>query len=434
MNFVDLIIKKRKNQELTTEEINYFIDGVTNENIPDYQVSAMLMTICFNSLNSRETADLTAAMTKSGTVLDLSAIEGIKVDKHSTGGVADTTTLVLAPLAASCGLPVVKMSGRGLGHTGGTLDKLESIPNFNVNLTCEEAVKQVKDCGVVIMGQTSDLAPADKRLYAMRDVTGTVESIPLIAGSIMSKKLAAGTDAIVLDVKCGSGAFMEDLNSARELADTMVEIGKKLGKNVIAVITDMNQPLGMNIGNSLEVVEAIEILKGNVEGELLEVAITLGGYMLLLGEKAKDIESAKEMLRENIFNGKGLEKFREMIIAQGGDDGIIDDYGLLPHGNVSKEVISRADGYIGAMNTYGIGKAAAETGAGRHTKESKLDYGAGIILNKRIGDSIKKGEVIATIYASDMELCNKAENILNESIILSNEKPMKRDIILEVIQ
>lgn len=434
MNFTDLIIKKKDGLELSTEEINYFIKGVTNDELPDYQVSAMLMAICINSLNARETSDLTTAMTHSGTVLDLSAIEGIKVDKHSTGGVADTTTLVLAPLVASLGLPMVKMSGRGLGHTGGTLDKLEAIPNFNINLTTSKAIEQVKAIGIVIMGQTGDLAPADKRLYALRDVTGTVQSIPLIASSIMSKKLAAGTDAIVLDVKCGSGAFMRDFSSAKKLANSMVSIGKQIGKKIIAVITDMNQPLGMNIGNSLEVIEAIEILKGNVDGELLEVSLTLGGYMLMAGKKADNIETAKAMLYDNIKNGKGLKKLEEMIIRQGGNPKVIADYSLLPMDSLTMDLISETDGYLHSMNTYEIGRAALESGAGRHTKTSPIDYGAGIIFKKRIGAKISKGDIIATIYSSNAEKLELSHSILKTAITITKAKPEIKNLILEVIE
>lgn len=319
MNIVDLIIKKRDGGRLTKEEIEFFVNGVVDSSIPDYQVSAMLMAIYFQNLDNEETSELTMAMANSGDTFDLSSVEGIKVDKHSTGGVADTTTLILAPLVASCGVPVVKMSGRGLGFSGGTLDKLESIPGFNIAVSETQALEFAKKSGIVLMSQTDTLTPADKKLYALRDVTGTVENIPLIAGSIMSKKIAAGADAIVLDVKCGSGAFMKDYDSAVALAETMAGIGRSVGREVTAVISGMDQPLGMNIGNSLEVIEAIEILKGNVAGDLLEVSLTLGSYMLMSAKKVSTFEEGKNMLLENISNGKGLEKFRELLIQQGGN-------------------------------------------------------------------------------------------------------------------
>ena len=314
MNIVDLIIKKRDGGKLSKEEIEFFVNGTTDSSIPDYQISAMLMAIYFQNLDTEETSELTLAMANSGSTFDLSSIEGIKVDKHSTGGVADTTTLILAPLVASCGVPVVKMSGRGLGFSGGTLDKLESIPGFRIDVSEDEALKFAKTSGIVLMSQTDNLTPADKKLYALRDVTGTVENIPLISGSIMSKKIAAGADAIVLDVKCGSGAFMKDYSSAVSLAETMVDIGRSVGREVTAVISSMDQPLGMNIGNSLEVIEAIEILKGNAGGDLLEVALTLGAYMLISSKTVKTVDEGKAILLEKIKNGSGLEKFRELLI------------------------------------------------------------------------------------------------------------------------
>ena len=428
MNFVDLIIKKRDKKSLTSEEINYFVKRASDKNFPDYQISAMLMAIYLNGLNYKETSDLTMAMANSGKILDLSQIKGIKVDKHSTGGVADTTTLVLAPLVASCGLPVVKMSGRGLGHTGGTVDKLEAISGFNTEVSEETAVELVKKQNIVIMGQSEDLAPADKRFYAMRDVTGTVESIPLIASSIMSKKIAAGCDALVLDVKCGNGSFMKDFSSAEKLAETMVEIGENINKKVIAIITDMNEPLGKHIGNSLEVIEAIEILKGNISGRLKEVSLELGSLMLILGNICETKEEAR-----NIKNQKGLKKFKELIVSQKGNPEIIDDYSLFPKCKFKKELTSEFSGYISDMDTYNIGRAACEAGAGRKTKTDKIDYGAGIILKFSLGDKIKKGDILAEIHSSSEERLKNAENILKSCIKIS-ENPLKsKKTILKII-
>lgn len=434
MNIVDLIIKKRDGGKLTKDEIEFFVSGVVDSSIPDYQTSAMLMAIYFQNLDSEETSDLTMAMANSGDTFDLSSVEGIKVDKHSTGGVADTTTLILAPLVASCGVPVVKMSGRGLGFSGGTLDKLESIPGFNISVTESQALEFAKKSGIVLMSQTDSLTPADKKLYALRDVTGTVESIPLIAGSIMSKKIAAGADAIVLDVKCGSGAFMKDLPSAVALAETMADIGRSVGREVTAVISGMDQPLGMNIGNSLEVIEAIEVLKGKVGGDLLEVSLTLGSLMLIGAKKVKTMDEGKEMLRENIANGKGLAKFRELLIQQGGDPGIIDDYSLLPVSPARLEVKAGADGYIYSMNTAEIGRASLETGAGRASKADPIDFGAGIIMKVRIGDKVKKGDTIAEIYSAVNEKCVSAAAYLRDAVEISDEAPKQPKLILDIIK
>lgn len=434
MNIVDLIIKKRDGGKLTKDEIEFFVSGVVDSSIPDYQTSAMLMAIYFQNLDSEETSDLTMAMANSGDTFDLSSVEGIKVDKHSTGGVADTTTLILAPLVASCGVPVVKMSGRGLGFSGGTLDKLESIPGFNISVTESQALEFAKKSGIVLMSQTDSLTPADKKLYALRDVTGTVESIPLIAGSIMSKKIAAGADAIVLDVKCGSGAFMKDLPSAVALAKTMADIGRSVGREVTAVISGMDQPLGMNIGNSLEIIEAIEVLKGKVGGDLLEVSLTLGSLMLIGAKKVKTMDEGKEMLRENIANGKGLAKFRELLIQQGGDPGIIDDYSLLPVSPARLEVKAGADGYIYSMNTAEIGRASLETGAGRASKADPIDFGAGIIMKVRIGDKVKKGDTIAEIYSAVNEKCVSAAAYLRDAVEISDEAPKQPKLILDIIK
>lgn len=434
MNFVDLIVKKRNKSELTTNEINYFIKGVTDKSLPDYQISAMLMAICLNGLSERETADLTMAMTYSGSVLDLSSINGIKTDKHSTGGVGDTTTLVLAPLTASLGLPVIKMSGRGLGHTGGTLDKLESIPGFNVNVPMNKAVEQVNKNHIVIMGQTEELAPADKYLYALRDVTATVESMPLIASSIMSKKLAGGADGIVLDVKCGKGAFMKTLEDARKLANEMIKLGKNLNKKVTALITNMDEPLGMNIGNSVEVIEAIEILKGHKQGALKEVSLALGAEMLVMGGIAENTVAAREMLEENIRNLKGLYKFSELISLQGGIPAVINNYSLFPQRMCKSALVSDKEGYISEIDALLIGQAASETGAGRKTKDSPIDYGAGIMLKKRVGDKVAKGEILARIFADNNKMCENATVIINNAIKISDDEPVKKPLIYEIIR
>lgn len=434
MNFIDLIYKKRDNEELSTEEINFFVECVTKELVPDYQISALLMAITLNSLNYRETYDLTMAMVNSGDVIDLGNIQGIKVDKHSTGGVGDTTTLVLAPLVASCGLPVVKMSGKGLANTGGTIDKLESISGFNTALSVDEAISIVQAHGVVIMGQTDNLTPADKKLYALRDVTGTVFSIPLIASSIMSKKIATGSDAIVLDVKCGNGAFMREFESAKLLAETMLSIGKLNNKKVVCLITDMDTPLGFNIGNSFELIEAIEILKGNIAGELKNVSLTLGANMLILGDKAKDVSEAKAILEKNIENGRGLVKLKELIEAQGGNAAVVDDYSLLPKSKICKELKAEKSGFVFSMDTLKIGNASLETGAGRRTKSDSIDYGAGIIFKKRTGDSVTENEVIAEIYSSDEEKCSNAINLLKEAVVIEENQPKIKSSIIEIIQ
>ena len=357
MNFVDSIIKKRDGGKLTKEEIAFFVKGVTDGTLPDYQISALLMAIFLKGMDTEETAQLTMEMAHSGGMFDLSALAGCKVDKHSTGGVADTTTLILAPLVASVGVPVVKMSGRGLGFSGGTIDKLESIPGFRVDVTEEEALRFAKESGIVLMSQTDNLTPADKKLYALRDVTGTVDSIPLIAASIMSKKIAAGADAIVLDVKCGRGAFMKNAADAERLAGIMADMGRHVGRRVTAVISSMAQPLGMYIGNSLEVMEAIEVLKGNVGGDLLEVSLTLGANMLLLAERVQSEEEGKALLLENIRNGKGLAKFKELLIQQGGDVRVIADYSLLPLAEEKWEVKATKSGYLTRMDTAMIGRA-----------------------------------------------------------------------------
>lgn len=399
MRMVDIIEKKRDGQELTTAEINFFIEGYTKGEIPDYQASALAMAIYFQDMNDRECADLTRAMVESGDTIDLSAIDGVKVDKHSTGGVGDTTTLVLAPLVASLGVPVAKMSGRGLGHTGGTIDKLESIAGFHVELTREQFIDLVNRDKVAVIGQSGNLTPADKKLYALRDVTGTVNSIPLIASSIMSKKIAAGADAIVLDVKTGDGAFMKTQEDAEELAHAMVRIGNHVGRKTIAIISDMSQPLGFAIGNALEVKEAIETLQGKGPKDLTELVLTLGSQMVILAGKAKTSEEAKEMLLDAIHSGKALAKFKEFLANQGGDASIVDDLTKLPQAKYKIELPAKQSGYISRMVADEIGVASMILGAGRATKEDVIDLAVGLVLHKKVGDKVEEGESILTIYS-----------------------------------
>ncbi|GKW44789.1 pyrimidine-nucleoside phosphorylase [Planococcus sp. NCCP-2050] len=413
MRMVDLIEKKRDGFELSTEEIQHIITGYTAGDIPDYQMSAFLMAIYFKNMTDRERADLTLAMAGSGDQIDLSAIEGIKVDKHSTGGVGDTTTLVLGPLVAACGVPVAKMSGRGLGHTGGTIDKLEAIEGFHVELSTEEFIKQVNDIKLAVIGQSGNLTPADKKLYALRDVTATVNSIPLIASSIMSKKIAAGADAIVLDVKTGEGAFMKTAEDAKELAHAMVGIGNATGRKTMAIISDMSQPLGFAIGNALEVKEAIETLQGNGPEDLTELCLVLGSQMVVVGGKAETLEEARAMLEEVIANGEALKIMKQFIENQGGNPAIVDDVSLLPQAKYVNEVPSEKEGYISFMEADEIGTAAMVLGAGRATKESEIDLAVGIVLNKKVGDFVKKGESIATIYSNTEELAECMKMIYN---------------------
>jgi len=397
---VDLIEKKRDGYELTTEEIQFFINGYTSGDVPDYQASAMAMAIVFQGMTPRECADLTMAMVHSGDTVDLSGIQGIKVDKHSTGGVGDTTTLILAPLIASLDIPMAKMSGRGLGHTGGTIDKLESIPGFHVELSTEQFMDLVNKNKVAVVGQTGNLTPADKKLYALRDVTGTVESIPLIASSIMSKKIAAGADAICLDVKTGSGAFMKTEEDAVKLAHAMVRIGSHVGRKTIAVISDMSQPLGFAVGNALEVKEAMDTLRGEGPEDLTELVLTLGSQMVVLAQKADTEEAARKMLEESIHSGKALQKFKEFVKSQGGDPAVVDHPEKLPQAQFVIDVPAKEDGVICEMVTDEIGKAAAMLGAGRAKKDDPIDLAAGLVLRKKIGDTVKKGETIVTLYSN----------------------------------
>lgn len=418
---VDIIEKKRDGKELTTEEIQFCIKGYTDGSIPDYQMSALTMAIVFQGMSEAERATLTMAMVESGDQIDLSAIHGIKVDKHSTGGVGDTTTLVLGPLVASVGVPVAKMSGRGLGHTGGTIDKLESVEGFHVELENEEFVRLVNQNKIAVIGQSGNLTPADKKLYALRDVTGTVESIPLIASSIMSKKIAAGADAIVLDVKTGAGAFMKTLEDSRELAKAMVRIGNNVGRRTMAVISDMSQPLGFAIGNALEVKEAIDTLKGEGPEDLTELCLTLGSHMVLLAEKATNVEEARQMLRNAIKDGSALETLKVFLRSQGGDDSVVDDPSRLPQASFKIEVEAKEEGYIAEIIADEIGTAAMLLGAGRATKESEIDLAVGLLLKKKIGDQVQVGESIVTIYSNFEDVQEVKEKIYN-SITITKEK------------
>jgi pyrimidine-nucleoside phosphorylase len=417
---VDLIEKKRDGEELGNKEIQFIIEGYTNGQIPDYQISAFAMAVYFNGMTQSESACLTMAMVESGDQIDLSAIEGIKVDKHSTGGVGDTTTLVLAPLVAAAGVPVAKMSGRGLGHTGGTIDKLESIPGFNVEIDNEQFNKLVNTNKVAVVGQSGNLTPADKKLYGLRDVTATVESIPLIASSIMSKKIASGADAIVLDVKTGSGAFMKDLEGAKALAKAMVEIGNEIGRQTTAVISDMSQPLGRAIGNALEVKEAIETLNGKGPKDLLELCLVLGSQMVYLANKAETLEDARKLLEEVITNGQALETFKTFISAQGGDASIVDQPDKLPTAQYTFEVNAKEAGFVSEIISDKVGTAAMILGAGRATKDSKIDLAVGLVLNKKIGDKVEKGESLVTIHSNREDVSEVAGIIYHSYNILQN--------------
>ncbi|MGG2088000.1 pyrimidine-nucleoside phosphorylase [Priestia aryabhattai] len=421
MRMVDLIEKKRNGHELNKAEIDFIIEGYTKGDLPDYQLSAFAMAIYFQGMTQEERVNLTQAMVESGDQIDLSKIEGIKVDKHSTGGVGDTTTLVLGPLVAAVDVPVAKMSGRGLGHTGGTIDKLEAVPGFHVEITNEEFIRLVNTNKIAVIGQSGDLTPADKKLYALRDVTATVDSIPLIASSIMSKKIAAGADAICLDVKTGNGAFMKKLEDAEELAKAMVEIGKGVGRNTKAIISDMSQPLGFAVGNALEVKEAIDTLKGEGPEDLTELCLTLGSHMVVLAEKASSLDEARAMLQEVIKNGKALESFKTFLSAQGGDASVADDPSKLPDAAHKIEVPAKEDGYISEIVAEKIGVAAMKLGAGRATKESEIDLAVGIMLNKKVGDSVKKGDSLVTIH-SNSEDVQEVRDIVYDSYSTVAEK------------
>lgn len=433
MRMYDIILKKRANLPLTDEEIRFVIDGYVKGEIPDYQVSALLMTIVFNGMNARELGTLTLAMAQSGNMVDLSNIDGITVDKHSTGGVGDKTTLIIAPLVAACGGKVAKMSGRGLGHTGGTIDKMESIPNLKVSLEQDAFIDQVNKIGLAVIGQSEGLVPADKKLYALRDVTGTVDSIPLIASSVMSKKLASGAQAILLDVKVGSGAFMKSIEDARELAKAMVDIGKGNGRSVKAILTDMDRPLGLAIGNALEIREVIDTLKGHGPEDLTYECIIMAAHMLVLSHIC-DYETALSRVQEALDSGAALERLRMMIDAQDGDSRVIDDESLLAIGKFTYDVTAPQDGYITHMNTEQCGIASVMLGAGRTVKDGPIDYSAGIVMHKKTGDAVRMGERIATLYASDESLFTNAAQTYLAAITIGNTAPKVVDTILDVVE
>lgn len=422
MRMYDVIEKKRDGGELTDEEIDFFISGYVSGEIPDYQASALAMTIFYEGMTPRETAKLTMAMAESGDMMDLSAIPGIKVDKHSTGGVGDKTTLVVAPIVASLGVKVAKMSGRGLGHTGGTLDKLESIPGLSVEISEPDFFKQVSEIGVAVAGQTGNLVPADKKLYALRDVTATVDSVPLIASSIMSKKIASGSNCILLDVKCGSGAFMKTVDSAVELAQAMVSIGEHVGRTTAALITGMDRPLGKNIGNALEVAEAVATLRGEGPEDLTAVCVELAANMLNLAGKGS-VEECRDLARGQIANGEGLAKLADMVAAQGGDAAVIRDTSKFDAAPFRREVLAKESGYMSAMNAERVGIASVALGAGREKKGDPIDMAAGIILERKTGDYVEKGEVLATLLTSDEKRLDDGERIFREALSFGPEQP-----------
>lgn len=433
MRMYDIIMKKRNGGELTGEEIRFFVEGYTRGEIPDYQASALMMAIYFRGMTQRETCELTMAMAHSGDMLDLSAIRGIKVDKHSTGGVGDKTSLALAPMVSACGIPVAKMSGRGLGHTGGTIDKLESFPGFTTALTTERFLENVNRIGIAIMGQTADLAPADKKLYALRDVTATVDQMSLIASSIMSKKLAAGADAIVLDVKTGSGAFMKREEDARALAEEMVNIGKNAGRKTVAVISDMDQPLGYAVGNALEVREAIETLMGRGPEDFVELCLTLGSRMLMAGGKADDEKTAVRLLKQAIEDGSALRKLAEFVEAQGGDSEMVYHPERLPRAAIQRPVPAPEEGFVSHMECDEIGICSLILGGGRETKESGIDLSVGLVLQKKTGDHVKKGEPLAIIHANDENKAAEAEKRFLQACEISGQAPVKTPFIKAVI-
>lgn len=420
MRMYDIIEKKKRGYALTREEIRYAIEGYTNGNVPDYQMSALLMAIYFSKMNSEETYELTMAMMESGDLLDLSAIDGIKVDKHSTGGVGDKTTLIIGPIVAALGVPVAKMSGRGLGHTGGTIDKLESIAGFNTSVELNTFMKQVNDIKIAVAGQTAKLAPADKKIYALRDVTATVDNISLIASSIMSKKLASGADAIVLDVKCGKGAFMKDKESACELARTMVDIGKSAGKKMKAIVTDMNEPLGRWIGNSVEVYEAVKALGNIGERKLMEVCNVLASHMLIAAGIARQYDDAKIMVNDAIESGRALDKLAQLVEAQGGDGNYVRKPELLPRGRIIRKVKATRKGCIISLDAELVGKACMSLGGGRETKDGEIDLSVGIYLDKKTGETVEKDEAIATIYGSDEDKVNVAYSVLERAYTIED--------------
>jgi len=433
MRMYDIIEKKRDGNELTREEIEFFVSGYTNGTIPDYQASALMMAIFFNKMNKEETLNLTMSMLNSGDKLDLSAIEGVKVDKHSTGGVGDKTTIVLAPLVAAAGVPVAKMSGRGLGHTGGTIDKFEAFQGFVMNMPQKNFMENVNDLKVSIASQTGHLAPADKKIYALRDVTATVNNMSLIASSIMSKKLASGADKIVLDVKTGSGAFMVTEDASFELAKTMVDIGNGAGRETMGVITDMDQPLGYAVGNALEVIEAIDTLKGSGPEDLTELCLELGAHMLMLAGKESDKDAAKVLLQDLIDSGKALEKLKELVDRQGGKKELVEDINLFEKAPIVEPILAKEEGYVKAIVANEIGKAALILGAGRETKESDIDLAVGIVLNKKVGDKVSVGDKIATIHANSREKFELAKAKLMDSYTIIEEEVQKNSLIKGIV-
>lgn len=432
MRMYDIIEKKRDGKELSEKEIQFVIKGITEDSIPDYQISALLMAIYFQNMTDQEQVHLTTAMVESGEQINLSAIEGIKVDKHSTGGVGDTTTIILAPLVASVGVPVAKMSGRGLGHTGGTLDKLEAIPDFDVEISNDRFIQLVNETNIAVIGQSDQLTPADKKIYSLRDVTATINSIPLIASSIMSKKIAAGSDAIVLDVKTGSGAFMKDVNAAKQLAQAMVAIGNQMGRQTMAVISDMNQPLGYAIGNVLEIKEAIETLQGKGPKDLTDLCLTIGSKMVYLAKQASSLEEARKLLEENLHNGKALSKFKTLIASQGGDTSVIDHPEKLAQAKYEIPLRAKTSGVIESISADHIGVASLLLGAGRMTKETVIDLAVGIVLHKKIGDHINKGESLLTIYSNKQNVDDIKERLYN-SISISNNNVIPPLLIYETV-
>jgi len=434
MNIVELIKKKRDGKSFSTDEISFLINQFTKCNIPDYQFSALLMAIQIRGMNTDETSALTQSMLNSGKTIDLSKLNGYKIDKHSTGGVGDKTSLIIAPIVAAAGIFVPMISGRGLGHTGGTLDKLESIPGFRTDLSLSESMKVLKKCGAVLIGQTKEIAPADKMIYALRDVTATVESIPLITASIMSKKLAEGIDGLVLDIKTGNGAFMKSQKDSLELANSLINTAKSFDKKVIAFITDMNQPLGSYVGNWLEVYESILVLRGNVKNDLYLLSTRLAGAMIFLGKKAKSLQEGEQIAKEIIENGKALKKFVEIVEMQGGDSHYISDPDKYPHPKYVKKVKVGKDGYIGQINTYQFGMASLELGAGRRKIDDVIDPKAGIILFKKVGDSIKKREIICELHSDSKPKIKIAEDMILESITLLKTKPPKQKLFKKIIQ
>lgn len=433
MNAVDIISKKRDGKELSASEIEFFIESYLSGDIPDYQASALLMAIYFRKMSEQETFDLTKVMLNSGDIVDLSDIHGTKVDKHSTGGVGDKVTLIVAPIAASCGVPIAKMSGRGLGFTGGTIDKLESIPGFKTTLEPADFHKQVNEIGIAVIGQSGHIAPADKKLYALRDVTATVENLSLIASSIMSKKLAAGSDAILLDVKCGKGAFMKSEDDAKALAELMCKIGSSQGKKTAAIISDMSEPLGHAVGNSLEVIEAIELLKANIEGDLLKLCLNISGAMIYLGGKASSIDEGIALAEIAISSGRALGKLAEMIEYQGGNKAVIDDYSLFPEAKLSAEIKALRSGYIEFIDAEGIGLASQHSGAGRASKEDEIDHSAGIKLVAKRGDRVELSDTIAIVYSSDEGKLKQACEEVLSAYAISDSEPKAEPLIKTMI-